>query len=169
MFPGSPTNVTSTKWFFIGTFMSAFGGYIRWSCYRTLGRFFTFEMSIRDDHKLVTNGPYAWVRHPGYTGVLLAFVGQAIWLGTTVWLSWEDKNIPDTDPRRQGSYIRQCGVFNSYIGKGAALILTSVSVTILSGLLARMSKEDEALRKKFGKQWDEWSQRVPCKLIPWLF
>lgn len=57
-------------------------------------------MSIRNDHKLVTNGPYAWVRHPGYTGVLLTLVGQAIWFGTKVWLSWEDKNIPDTDPRR---------------------------------------------------------------------
>lgn len=149
--------------------MSAFGGYIRWSCYRTLGRFFTFEMSICNDHKLVTDGPYAWVRHPGYTGVLLTFIGQAIWLGTKVWIPLDDKSIPDTEPRRQGSYARECGVFSSSIGRGAALIHASVAVTVFSALLARMSKEDEALGKKFGKQWDEWSQRVPCKLIPWLF
>src|SRR6266511_1437639 len=62
---GSANSIQMTKWFLIGTFMTAFGGYIRWSCYRALGRLFTFEMSIRDEHELVTQGPYAWVRHPG--------------------------------------------------------------------------------------------------------
>jgi hypothetical protein len=33
------------------------------------------------DHELVTSGPYAIVRHPIYTGLVLAFVGSAITLG----------------------------------------------------------------------------------------
>ena len=32
-------------------------------------------MSIKKDHQLITNGPYALVRHPIYTGLLLALVG----------------------------------------------------------------------------------------------
>ena len=43
-----------------------------------MGRMFTFEMSIRRDHKLVTSGPYGVVRHPGYTGILLVVSGMLL-------------------------------------------------------------------------------------------
>jgi len=39
---------------------------------------FTFEMSIRKEHILVTSGPYGVVRHPGYTGALLAIGGMLL-------------------------------------------------------------------------------------------
>ena len=84
VFSGNPKNIRMTKWVVIGTALATFGGYIRWACYSALGRLFTFEMSIRDDHRLVTDGPYAWVRHPGYTGVLSTFIGLGIWHATKV-------------------------------------------------------------------------------------
>ncbi|HEY6111590.1 MAG TPA: isoprenylcysteine carboxylmethyltransferase family protein [Chthoniobacterales bacterium] len=43
-----------------------------------LGRFFTVDVTIEKDHELVTRGPFRFVRHPSYTGVLLAFVGFAL-------------------------------------------------------------------------------------------
>lgn len=49
-----------------------------------MGHLFTFEMSIREDHRLVTDGPYAWIRHPGYTSVLCTFMGLGIWHATKV-------------------------------------------------------------------------------------
>ena len=67
--------------------MTALGGYIRWACYRALGRLFTFEMSIRDNHELVTDGPYGWVRHPAYTGILLIVAGVVLWHATEVCLN----------------------------------------------------------------------------------
>jgi len=48
-------------------------------CYRTLGRHFTFQLSIKRNHTLVKDGPYAVVRHPGYTGYLLMVLGMLIW------------------------------------------------------------------------------------------
>eukprot|EP01025_Chloroclados_australasicus_P047698 TRINITY_DN5377_c0_g1_i1.p1 TRINITY_DN5377_c0_g1~~TRINITY_DN5377_c0_g1_i1.p1 ORF type:complete len:208 (-),score=-7.57 TRINITY_DN5377_c0_g1_i1:672-1295(-) len=39
---------------------------------RTLGKYFTFQVGIRKDHKLITCGPYQYVRHPSYTGFILA-------------------------------------------------------------------------------------------------
>jgi protein-S-isoprenylcysteine O-methyltransferase Ste14 len=33
---------------------------------------------LKEDHELITSGPYALVRHPIYTGLLLAFVGCAV-------------------------------------------------------------------------------------------
>lgn len=38
-----------------------------------LGRFFTVDVAIAHDHALQTDGPYALVRHPSYTGLLVMF------------------------------------------------------------------------------------------------
>ena len=46
---------------------------LRWWSILTLGRFFTVDVSIADDHRLITSGPYYLVRHPSYTGMMMAF------------------------------------------------------------------------------------------------
>jgi protein-S-isoprenylcysteine O-methyltransferase len=51
---------------------------LRWWAIITLGRFFTVDVTIEKDHEVVERGPFRWVRHPSYTGVLLAFVGVAL-------------------------------------------------------------------------------------------
>jgi len=45
---------------------------------RHLGRNWSGVVTIKRDHELVCDGPYALVRHPIYTGLLLAFVGSAL-------------------------------------------------------------------------------------------
>jgi len=58
----------------------AAGLIFRWWAIITLGRFFTVDVTIEKDHELVERGPFRLVRHPSYTGVLLAFVGWALTL-----------------------------------------------------------------------------------------
>jgi len=58
----------------------AAGLILRWWAIVTLGRFFTVDVTVERDHELVERGPFRWVRHPSYTGVLLAFVGWALTL-----------------------------------------------------------------------------------------
>lgn len=53
----------------------------QWS-HRTLGRFHQALVTIRDDHQLVSDGPYRWVRHPMYAGSAVAFLGVGLVLGT---------------------------------------------------------------------------------------
>lgn len=48
---------------------------------RTLGRNWSANVQIKQDHELVTDGPYATVRHPIYTALILMFVGNAIVVG----------------------------------------------------------------------------------------
>ncbi len=43
-----------------------------------LGKNWGMPMTLRQDHHLVTSGPYAWIRHPIYTGFLLAMLGSAL-------------------------------------------------------------------------------------------
>lgn len=54
-----------------------------WS-FRTLGRYFTFTVQTSTDQPVVTEGPYRFVRHPGYTGILLAVIGLGFLFGNWV-------------------------------------------------------------------------------------
>ena len=45
---------------------------------RTLGRNWSGMVTVKQDHELIQTGPYRWVRHPIYTGLLVAFAGSAI-------------------------------------------------------------------------------------------
>ncbi len=60
---------------FAGVVLFVAGLLLRWWAIITLGRFFTVDVTIEKDHELVERGPFRMVRHPSYTGVLLAFVG----------------------------------------------------------------------------------------------
>lgn len=46
-----------------------------------LGRLFSAVVVIHADHPLVTTGPYRFLRHPSYSGALLAAVGFGVALG----------------------------------------------------------------------------------------
>jgi protein-S-isoprenylcysteine O-methyltransferase Ste14 len=46
-----------------------------------LGRSFTVDVRVRDDQPVVDTGPYRWVRHPSYTGILVTFAGIGLALG----------------------------------------------------------------------------------------
>src|SRR5438045_495316 len=43
-----------------------------------LGRNWSGTVTVKQDHELVRDGPYRYVRHPIYTGLLIAFIGCAI-------------------------------------------------------------------------------------------
>ena len=52
---------------------------------RNLGKNWGMPMSVKENPDLITSGPYRYVRHPIYTGVLCAMAGSAI-VGGMVWL-----------------------------------------------------------------------------------
>jgi protein-S-isoprenylcysteine O-methyltransferase len=62
----------------LGIVLTLVGLAIRWYSITYLGRFFTVNVAIATDHELIDTGPYRAVRHPSYTGALLAFLGLAI-------------------------------------------------------------------------------------------
>ena len=43
-----------------------------------LGRNWSATVTLKDDHELIRSGPYRLVRHPIYTGILVAFAGSAL-------------------------------------------------------------------------------------------
>jgi protein-S-isoprenylcysteine O-methyltransferase Ste14 len=51
----------------------------------TLGKFFRTTVMVQNKHKVITHGPYKYIRHPSYSGALVATVG--VGLGTGNWLA----------------------------------------------------------------------------------
>lgn len=71
-----------------GFLLIIIGLVIRWTAIITLKKYFTVNVSILTEHKLVTTGIYRFVRHPAYAGSLLSFLGLGLsfsnWLSTLV-------------------------------------------------------------------------------------
>ena len=136
----------------LGLFLMAVGALIRQSTFRALGSFFRYQVSIQRNHALVVNGPYAFVRHPSYTGLVFAVAGWFLWTGAS------------------GSWVRESGMLATNYARMAVLfysvwfMLGHIGVT-----LGRMSVEDDILRKQFGAEWDNWAKRVPYRVIPGVY
>jgi protein-S-isoprenylcysteine O-methyltransferase len=69
----------------VGAVVMLFGVALRWYAIRVLGRFFTRNVAIREDHEIIRAGPYRYVRHPSYSGYLMAALGLGIALDN--WLA----------------------------------------------------------------------------------
>ena len=70
--------------FWTGCALMVAGMAFRWWAVRVLDRYFTVDVAIREDHKLIRSGPYRLLRHPSYTGSLATFYGFALALGS-IW------------------------------------------------------------------------------------
>ena len=58
---------------------------LRWWCFHALGRYFTFSVMTSADQRVITTGPYRWLRHPSYAALLLILGGIGLTYGN--WLS----------------------------------------------------------------------------------
>ncbi len=139
-----------TPRFAIGTALLLGGGAFRLWCYRTLGKFFTFEVHVNDDHILVTSGPYSFVRHPSYTGLTAMIIGaQLIHFGV-------------------GGYVTECGIEHTPV-----VVLVRIwqwgSLFGLLSLYRRCVIEDAQLQKRFGGTWENYRLRVRYRLLPFVY
>jgi protein-S-isoprenylcysteine O-methyltransferase Ste14 len=67
--------------YWLGVMLVAAGlGFSVWAR-QHLGRNWSGTVEVKQDHQLICTGPYQFVRHPIYTGILIAFLGIAIVVG----------------------------------------------------------------------------------------
>lgn len=72
-FPGNASFYTAIAAVLI---LSGIG--VRWWAILTLGRFFSVDIAVQEEHRVVEEGPYRLVRHPAYTGLLISFLGIGV-------------------------------------------------------------------------------------------
>jgi protein-S-isoprenylcysteine O-methyltransferase Ste14 len=65
----------------VGLALAIFGALLAISSRAMLGRNWSATVQLKQDHELITRGPYRLVRHPIYTGLLVLFLGNALMVG----------------------------------------------------------------------------------------
>ncbi|KAJ7737561.1 hypothetical protein B0H16DRAFT_1808540 [Mycena metata] len=137
----------TTPLFVVGVIAVVIGASIRLSCFHALGELFTFDLTIHPQHRLVTSGLYAYVRHPAYTGSLMIIAGLAFsHLSPSSWL-WE------------------CGPL--HLAPLSGLIIGAIWWLWTLGIgLSRVEAEDKQMRALFPDEWDAYAERAPCWFIP---
>ena len=126
------------------------GAFLRLWSYQVLGSLFTFEVVIHKDHKLVTSGPYAYVRHPAYTGMVLLTTGAYLMHFCA------------------GGYVAECGVESVPALAVVGWLWRVSSVFGFVSLYRRCAVEDAKLRQEFGSSWMRYREDVPCALVPYV-
>jgi protein-S-isoprenylcysteine O-methyltransferase len=90
----------------VGLSLIVLGLAIRWVSIGTLKRFFTVDVAISADHRLLDSGIYGVIRHPSYLGSIMSFVGLGIALCN--WVALLAIVIPVT-----GSFLRRISIEES--------------------------------------------------------
>ncbi|KAH7097841.1 hypothetical protein BKA62DRAFT_414211 [Auriculariales sp. MPI-PUGE-AT-0066] len=130
------------------------GGLWRRACYKALGKRFIFNIDGRrhSEHPaerlpLVKVGPYSVVRHPAYISAVVTWSAFAL-----VFLNSE-------------------GSVGGSIAKMKTLhpILVLLSALLPLPLIARIPREETSLNDEFGKEWMDYTVRVPWKMVPWVW
>jgi len=86
-------HVVSWVFFGLGLAVALFSFYVRRSAIAALGRFWSLHVEIRENHELVRDGPFRWVRHPAYSSMILeilslALILQAWWSALLVYAAF---------------------------------------------------------------------------------
>ena len=108
---------------------------LRMTCYRYMQDNFTFELAVKDGHRLVTDGPYAYVRHPSYLG------GYGMVVASTLF------NLG------RGSWWAECAVQSGLQWRVLGVLHVIWGMMFLHGTVARCNVEDKVLKEQFQEDW----------------
>ncbi|KAI0654635.1 hypothetical protein C8Q70DRAFT_925342 [Cubamyces menziesii] len=136
-----------TPRFLLGAALVYAGAAFRLWSYRALGDLFTYELFVKDKHRIVDTGPYAFVRHPSYTGLIALILGvQLVYFGP-------------------GAFATECGIEYTRFA-GCIWIWRVGAVFTVFSVYRRCGVEDTQLRERFGPDWDAYREKVPYALLP---
>jgi protein-S-isoprenylcysteine O-methyltransferase Ste14 len=122
---------------------------LRYWSINELGRLFTFDVAIREGHKLIDSGPYRFLLHPSYTGALGAVWSHALFLMGPIYHVFRNRVI-----------LGVLGAISWPIWGGATTLLLGLTGGLLylmhRYIMQRMNVEEKALKEEFGEEWDRY-------------
>lgn len=118
------------------------------------------DWSLRASHRLITNGPYAYIQHPIYLGTALTFVGSGLFhfsKGSILRASLESTSV---------TFLRHEHLSAWGIG---VVVAAALACGTLYGLMQRARWEEVALQERFGKEYAIYQWTVPFRLVPGVY
>ncbi len=128
-----------------------------WYSHYTIGRYWSIQVQIKKEHRLVTDGPYCYVRHPLYTALFLGYLGTLLALQSWTLAAWfpvfvasyllfakEEENVMERgfgDTYR--AYRRQTGMFLPKWAKIRADVLRLTDRLRASSLEPQRARDDD--------------------------
>ena len=111
----------------VGLAVMCLGTVLRYWSVLTLGRFFTVTVDIGEGHRVVDTGPYAVLRHPSYTGMLVVYLGIGIcldsWLSVAATVVLPALAVLNRIRHEEAVLVRQLGVdYERYRGRTSRLV-----------------------------------------------
>ncbi|KAG0355282.1 hypothetical protein BG005_005810 [Podila minutissima] len=150
------------SWHVVGSLVAVSAMVLRLWTYRTLDRFFTYQLTIRPGHRLVKDGPYRLLLHPSYTGAVVN--------GTAVYMVLWNKGLWDVVAHYLARYIgHDAGFFMKPFGVNMGIMVAILYGTFTAQMfLRRYKKEEMMLREHFGEEWDEYASKR-WRFIPYVY
>lgn len=101
------------------------GLWLFWYSHYTIGHYWSMQIQMKKAHRLVTDGPYRFVRHPLYTALFLGYLGTLLALQSWMLAAWfpvfvasyllfakEEENVMERGfGEAYRAYRRQTGMF----------------------------------------------------------
>ncbi|KAJ8088739.1 hypothetical protein PM082_013982 [Marasmius tenuissimus] len=133
--------------------------YMRLRCQNLLGGSFKWHIAglgepdekLRAERpsKLITTGPYAYIRHPSYAGALHGYIALTVYY-----------LLP-------GSWLRESGALYTWMGMSAVGSCVGIwTLFAISFIVLRLDIEEKVLKQQFGEEWERWSERVKWRIAP---
>ena len=160
----------------------------RWMCFAFLGRRFTFKLKTHQKGinalSLVTDGPYAWVRHPSYSGLILVFIGLVLDRGSNALTRAKCQpcqifiGIPQplfgTGNSLQVKLVRPFVItvataLTHSPGRVFWVLALFQPFSICIFLPSRIQNEEAMLEREFGVKWGQYTRQTPRLLVPGIF
>ncbi len=106
----------------LGIILMIIGTIIVITSVRTLGKFFSRSLIVQDNHRIIKEGIYSSIRHPGYLGAILVWLGfglgsgnlwsliMIIFLSTifyTYRIYWEEKMLIKKFGKEYQKYMKE--------------------------------------------------------------
>jgi protein-S-isoprenylcysteine O-methyltransferase len=119
-----------------------------------IGRYWSDQIEILKDHNIVTTGPYAIVRHPMYSSIILWMAGTSlmfanycgfifsavVFVPMMIWRAGsEDKELKKLDPTAFGIYCRDVSMLLPKFNGPFSLILRLTAIAMLGFVLITRS------------------------------
>ena len=115
----------------------------------------TGTWSLRHSHSLVTSGPFSFIRHPMYAGVLLSMIGSGV--------------VYTNQDSILYSLSENSSIIPYFSPAIPATLLVVLGLSTAAHLAKRVKTEDSALENSFGKSWTFYRWNVPYVFIPGVY